>query len=136
VIRALDELALVAEGERIGRALAPRSVVHLEGDLGAGKTTLVRAIARGLGVTEPVSSPTYALVHRYAGTRGPVFHLDCYRLARPEESADVDWQGLAAEGDALLIEWPERARGWAPAATLRLTLTHLDDPSVRGLEAG
>ena len=106
---------MAAEGERIGRALDPGAVVHLQGELGAGKTTMVRAIARGLGVAEAATSPTYALVHRYAGRRGPVFHLDCYRLQRPDESADVDWEGLAADGDALLIEWPERAIGWVPA---------------------
>lgn len=132
----LTEPELVLEGERMGKALAPGAVVYLQGDLGAGKTTMARAIARGLGVTEPASSPTYALVHRYAGRRGPVFHLDCYRLKRPEESADVDWEGLAAEGDALLIEWPERAAGWAPAATLRVKLSHRSDPAVRGLDVG
>ena len=132
----MTEPELALEGERMGRALAPGAVVYLEGELGAGKTTMVRGIARGLGVTEPASSPTYALVHRYAGRRGPVFHLDCFRLKRPEESADVDWEGLAAEGDALLIEWPERAAGWAPAATLRVRLSHLSDPAVRGLEVG
>jgi tRNA threonylcarbamoyladenosine biosynthesis protein TsaE len=135
-MRVLTEAELAAEGERIGRALAPGSVVHLQGDLGAGKTTMVRAIARGLGVEEAASSPTYALVHRYAGRRGPVFHLDCFRLQRPEESADLDWEGLAADGDALLIEWPERAAGWAPAATLHVRLSHLDDPGVRGVEVG
>ncbi len=135
-MRVLTEAELTAEGERIGRALAPGSVVHLEGDLGAGKTTMVRAIARGLGVEEPASSPTYALVHRYTGRRGPVFHLDCFRLQRPDESADLDWEGLAADGDALLIEWPEHAAGWAPPPTLRLRLSHLADPAVRGLEVG
>ena len=135
-MRVLTEAELAVEGERIGEALVPGSVVHLHGELGAGKTTLAQAIARGLGVTELASSPTYALVHRYAGRRGPVFHLDCFRLQQPEESADVDWEGLAAEGDTLLIEWPERAAGWAPAATLRLRLSHLSDPAVRGLEVG
>jgi tRNA threonylcarbamoyladenosine biosynthesis protein TsaE len=135
-MRVLTEAELALEGERIGRALVPGSVVHLHGELGAGKTTLARAIARGLGVIEPASSPTYALVHRYTGRRGPVFHLDCYRLQRPEESADVDWEGLAADGDALLIEWPERAAGWAPAATLRVRLSHLTDPALRGLDLG
>ena len=135
-MRAVTEPELVREGERIGRALPKGSVVYLQGELGAGKTTMVRAIARGLGVSEPASSPTYALVHRYAGRRGPIFHLDCFRLQRPEESADVDWEGLAAAGDALLIEWPERAAGWVPAATLRVGLSHLADPAVRGLEIG
>ena len=135
-MRTLTEAELAVEGERIGRALAPGAVVHLEGELGAGKTTMVRAIARGLGVAEAATSPTYALVHRYLGRRGPVFHLDCYRLRRPEESADLDWAGLAADGDALLIEWPERAAGWAPAPTVRVRLTHVPDSSRRGLELG
>jgi tRNA threonylcarbamoyladenosine biosynthesis protein TsaE len=135
-MRLVTEAELAAEGERLGRALAPGSVVYLQGELGAGKTTMVRAIARGLGVEEAASSPTYALVHRYAGRRGPVFHLDCFRLQRPDESADLDWEGLAVDGDALLIEWPERAAGWAPAPTLRLQLSHVADPAVRGLEVG
>lgn len=135
-MRALTESELAAEGERIGRALPAGSVVYLQGELGAGKTTMVRAIAKGLGVSEPASSPTYALVHRYAGSRGAIFHLDCFRIQRPEESADLDWEGLAASGDALLIEWPERAVGWAPAATMRVRLSHLADPTVRGLELG
>jgi tRNA threonylcarbamoyladenosine biosynthesis protein TsaE len=114
------------------RALVPGSVVYLQGELGVGKTTMVQAIARGLGVEEPASSPTYALVHRYAGRRGPVFHLDCFRLQQPEESADLDWEGLAGEGDALLIEWPERAAGWAPAATLRIKLDSDPPCEARG----
>jgi tRNA threonylcarbamoyladenosine biosynthesis protein TsaE len=135
-MRAVTEAELMAVGERIGRALAPGAVVHLQGELGTGKTTMVRAIVRGLGVSEAASSPTYALVHRYAGARGPVFHLDCFRLRQPAESADFDWEGLAAEGDALLIEWPERAAGWAPAPTVRVRLSHLADPGVRGLDLG
>jgi tRNA threonylcarbamoyladenosine biosynthesis protein TsaE len=110
-------------------------VVTLEGDLGAGKTTLVQAIARGLGVTEPATSPTYALVHHYHGRRGPVFHLDCFRLRSPDEAADLDWEGLLTEGDAVLIEWPERAGPWLPPPTRRFRLHHLDDPERRGLES-
>lgn len=105
-----------------------------EGDLGAGKTTLIRAIAQGLGVATAATSPTYALVHRYAGPRGPVFHLDCYRLRSPEEAADLDWEALLSEGDAVLIEWPERAGAWVPEPTMRLRLSHLDDPGRRALE--
>lgn len=133
-MRTLSEPELIAEGERLGRTLGPRAVVYLEGELGTGKTTLARALVRGLGVSESASSPTYALVHRYAGPRGPVFHLDCFRLEAPEQSADLDWEGLLAEGDALLIEWPERAAGWAPPPTLRLALSHLPDPGRRGLD--
>jgi tRNA threonylcarbamoyladenosine biosynthesis protein TsaE len=133
-VRALTEAELVAEGERIGRALPPRSVVLFEGDLGAGKTTLVKAIARGLGVVEAPTSPTYALVHHYHGRRGPVYHLDCYRLRSPDEAADLDWEGLLADGDVLLIEWPERAGAWVPPATRRIRLSHVDDPDRRALE--
>lgn len=134
MIRPLTEAELVAEGQALGRALAPRSIVALEGNLGAGKTTFAQAVARGLGVTEPATSPTYALVHRYEGRRGPVFHLDCYRLRRPEEAADLDWEGLLAEGDALLVEWPEKAGSWLPAPTRRFRFHHLPDAERRGLE--
>lgn len=131
--RVVSEAELVAEGERIGEALAPGAVVHLEGELGSGKTTLVRAIARGLGVQEATSSPTYALVHRYGGRRGAVYHLDCYRLRTSEEASDLDWARLAL-GDAVLIEWPERAGPWALPPTLRIRLGHAADPAVRTLE--
>jgi tRNA threonylcarbamoyladenosine biosynthesis protein TsaE len=126
---------LDAQGEALGRALGPGELVTFEGELGAGKTTLIKAVARGLGVTGPASSPTYALVHRYQGARGPVFHLDCYRLRFPDEAADLDWEGLVAEGDVILIEWPERAGAWIPNPTRRFRLVHLEDPARRGLES-
>jgi len=124
----------VAEGEELGRNLPRGAVLVFEGDLGAGKTTFIRAIVRGLGVPTAATSPTYALVHRYAGPRGPVFHLDCYRLRNPDEAADLDWEGLLSEGDAVLIEWPERAGPWVPEPTMRFRLGHLDDPGRRSLE--
>lgn len=133
--RELTEAELVAEGEALGRSLPPGSVVAFEGELGAGKTTFIRAIVRGLGVPTGATSPTYALVHRYAGARGPVFHLDCYRLKRPDEAADLDWETLLAEGDAVLVEWPERAGAWMPEPSLRFRLAHLDDPGRRLVEA-
>jgi tRNA threonylcarbamoyladenosine biosynthesis protein TsaE len=134
VIRALTLPELIAEGEVLGRDLPPRTILAFEGDLGAGKTTLVQAIARGLGVRAPATSPTYALVHRYQGRRGPVFHVDCYRLRSPEEAADLDWEGLLREGDALLIEWPERAGSWLPTPARRFRLHHLADAERRGFE--
>jgi tRNA threonylcarbamoyladenosine biosynthesis protein TsaE len=126
---------LVAHGERLGRSLPPGAILTFEGDLGAGKTTLVQAIARGLGVAAPATSPTYALVHRYQGKRGAVFHVDCYRLRSPEEAADLDWEGLLRDGDVLLIEWPERAGAWLPEPTSRFRLRHVADPERRGFEA-
>ena len=133
--RSLTQDELEAEGEVLGRGLRPGELVTFEGDLGAGKTTFIKAVARGLGVAGPATSPTYALVHRYQGSRGPVFHLDCFRLRSPDEAADLDWEGLMAEGDAILVEWPERAGSWLPAPSRRFRLSHDADPSRRGLES-
>ncbi len=135
MIRSLTQPELEAEGEMLGRSLPPRVLLTFEGDLGAGKTTFIKAITRGLGVKGGASSPTYALVHRYRARRGPVFHLDCFRLRAPDEAADLDWEGLLREGDAILVEWPERAGEWLPTPTRRFRLHHLADPDRRGLEA-
>lgn len=128
----MDEPQLAAWGRALGETLPPGSVVWLEGDLGAGKTTLAKAIALGLGVRGSTASPTYALVHRYEGRRGPVHHVDCYRLSGPDDGRDLDWEGLAG-GDALLVEWPDRAGAWALAPTVRIRLGHDADPAVRTL---
>jgi tRNA threonylcarbamoyladenosine biosynthesis protein TsaE len=135
VTRFLTQDELEAEGEALGQQLRPGELVAFEGDLGAGKTTFIKAVARGLGVTGPTTSPSYALVHRYRGARGPVFHLDCFRLRSPDEAADLDWEGLVSEGDAILIEWPERAGSWLPQPTRRFRLSHADDPLRRSLES-
>jgi tRNA threonylcarbamoyladenosine biosynthesis protein TsaE len=134
VSRTLTEAELDAEGEALGRQLGPGELLTFEGDLGAGKTTFIKAVARGLGVSAPATSPTYALVHRYQGARGPVFHLDCFRLRKPDEAADLDWEGLVSEGDAILIEWPERAGPWLPSPSRRYRLSHVADPARRRLE--
>jgi tRNA threonylcarbamoyladenosine biosynthesis protein TsaE len=135
VIRNLTLAELEAEGQLLGRSLPPGALLTFEGDLGAGKTTFIKAIARGLGVAGEATSPTYALVHRYRAPRGPVFHLDCFRLRSPEEAADLDWEGLLRDGDAILVEWPERAGEWLPQPMRRFRLHHLPDPERRGLEA-
>lgn len=128
----LDLTALQAAGAALGASLPSGSVVWLEGELGSGKTTLVRAILGGRDVTTPGASPTYALVHHHEGPRGAAYHLDCYRLRHPDEAADLDWETLAS-ADLLLIEWPERAGGWAPPATHRIRLGHVDE-DTRSME--
>jgi len=133
VTQLLDEAGLGALAEAVGRSLAPGEVVWLEGELGAGKTTFVRAMARGLGVREAATSPSYALVHHYEGSRGAVYHVDCFRLRDPEEAHDLDWETLRA-GDALLIEWPERAGGWAPRPSRRVRLALVAEPEIRRVE--
>lgn len=130
----LTETELRDWGEILGARLAPGSIVTLAGPLGAGKTTLVQAIARGLGVGATATSPTYTYVHRYEGRRGPVYHLDCYRLRDPDEAADLDWEGILQDGDAALIEWPEKAGAWVPRPTMRITLGYDPSGDRRSLE--
>lgn len=130
----LSEAELRSWGETFGKKLAPGSIVTLAGPLGAGKTTLVQAIARGLGVATSPTSPTYTYVHRYDGARGVVYHLDCYRLKHPDDAADLDWESILTEADATLIEWPERAGDWVPKPSARITLGYADDPDLRSLE--
>jgi tRNA threonylcarbamoyl adenosine modification protein YjeE len=133
VTQLLDEAALGRVAEEIGQGLSPGAVIWLEGELGAGKTTFARSLARALGVRGPAPSPTYALVHHYDGRRGPVYHVDCYRLGSPDEAHDLDWETLIT-GDALLIEWPERAGSWAPRPTHRIRLAHTPNAELRQLE--
>ena len=129
----LDEAALAALAEEMGRDLAPGEVLWLRGELGAGKTTFVKALARGLKAGSPATSPTYSLVHHYDTPRGPLYHVDCFRLRSPEEARDLDWETLAT-GRALVIEWPERAGAWAPRATREVLLSHTPNPDVRRVE--
>ena len=108
-----DELE--AWGTSFGRAARPPLVVTLAGELGAGKTTLAQAICRGFGVTDEVTSPTYALVHEYRAPNGRVYHLDLYRLKHEDELTNLGWDDLLAAEDALvLVEWPERAGSRLP----------------------
>lgn len=117
--------ALRAWGRELGAALQPPAVVALSGDLGAGKTTLVQAICEGLGVREPVTSPTYALVHEYETARGRVQHFDLYRLRDAAQLAQLGWDEAIAGGGIVLVEWPERAGAMLPTDARRLTLAHV-----------
>lgn len=128
----LTEPALRAWGETLGASIAPGSILALEGDLGAGKTTLAQAIARGWGVTAEVTSPTYAIVQEYVGSRGPLHHLDLYRLDRPAQLAQIGWDEVLRTGGLVLIEWPDRAGDALPRDLRRIQLAHLPaDPSRR-----
>ena len=133
---ALTEAELVKWGEAFGRAARPPLLVTIRGDLGAGKTTLVQAICRGLDVRDDVTSPTYAIVHQYAG-RTPVHHLDLYRLDGPADLTNIGWDDILASGGVVLVEWPERAGAAIPADHIPLALEHVPgDPDRRVLLAG
>lgn len=125
-------------GEKLGQALLPSCVIALHGDLGAGKTTLTQGIARGLGVTQRVTSPTFTLVNEYEGDSGQrLVHIDSYRLGdlaieNQDEAAllEADTFGLGEilDGDdaVILIEWAERVAGLLPADHLSITLSHVE----------
>ena len=122
---ALTRDALVAWGEALGHAVEPPLLVTLTGDLGTGKTTLAQAICRGYGVTEAVTSPTFALVQTYAAPRSPVHHLDLYRLEREDELEQLGFDEIVASHALVIIEWPERAGARLPPAHLPIQLAHL-----------
>lgn len=97
--------------EDVGAALAATlptgAVVAFTGDLGAGKTAFVRGMARGLGVTERVTSPTFTIVNEYEGGRLPLFHFDLYRLASSDELFDIGWEDYLRRGGICAVEWSE-----------------------------
>ncbi|SDL06450.1 tRNA threonylcarbamoyladenosine biosynthesis protein TsaE [Franzmannia pantelleriensis] len=121
-----DENAQVAFGTALGSALAGRGQVHLEGELGAGKTTLTRGILRAYGHQGAVKSPTYTLVEPYRLGDVEVNHFDLYRLGDPEELEFIGARDLLDEGALSLVEWPSRGVGWLPEPDLVLELEVLD----------
>lgn len=121
-----DPAATAALGMRIAAGLARGDAVALEGDLGAGKTTLARAVLRALGVSEEVPSPTFTLVQTYDTPRLVVRHYDLYRIEDPNEARELGIDDALLEG-AALIEWPERAREWLPRDLLQVTLAAAGD---------
>lgn len=113
-------------GIALGQALPAGCVITLRGDLGTGKTTLARALCRGLGVLDAngVTSPTFAIIQEYPSARGSITHADLYRLKGDAELDALGWDEIVESADALIVEWPERCtRPW-PAGTVHIQLAY------------
>jgi tRNA threonylcarbamoyladenosine biosynthesis protein TsaE len=132
---ALDEAEMRALARRLATGAREGGMIHLEGDLGAGKTTFARALLTSLGVGERVKSPTYSLIETYRVDDLDAHHLDLYRIA---DAGELEWLGLAdlwTTAALVLVEWPERGRGALPAPDLVLHLRHAGDRREVSAEA-
>jgi tRNA threonylcarbamoyladenosine biosynthesis protein TsaE len=133
----MTESELQAWGRELGRrATAEGIFVCLYGELGAGKSTLVRAACRGVGIEGPVPSPTFTFVHEHRSPGGAViFHADLYRLRDASELADIGWAELLETDRAVFVEWAERAAPYLPPDRWEVRLGFLSDSAYRSVEA-
>lgn len=122
-----DEAATLAFGARLARELAPGMVLYLEGELGAGKTTLVRGLLRALGYAGRVRSPTYTLTETYSLRGFELYHFDLYRMHDPREWVDAGFREMHDGHAVSVIEWPERAAGWLPRPDVVIRLQVRDE---------
>lgn len=120
------------ETEKIGAKLAeqlnPGAVLAYRGDLGAGKTAFTRGLARGLGILDPVTSPTYTIVNEYLGGRIPLFHFDMYRLSCADDLFDIGWEDYLERGGVCAVEWSENVAD-AMESPITVTIEKLGEES-------
>lgn len=133
-IRSEEELPEVAAA--LLDELGDRRVVVLRGEMGAGKTTLVRAVAEALGVADQVTSPTFALVNHYRGRSGQsIYHFDFYRVEQLSEAYDLGYEEYFYSGDLCLVEWPEKIEPLLPDEVVEVRIT-VDGPDQRTFAIG
>ena len=117
-------------GAALGKILKPGTILAYEGDLGAGKTAFTRGLARGLGATDMVTSPTYTIVNEYLSGRMPLFHFDMYRLASSDDLWDIGWEDYLDRGGVCAVEWSENAAD-AMEDAIRVCIEKIGDESRR-----
>lgn len=131
--QSLEELAEVAK--KIIKFAGSLTIWAFEGEMGAGKTTLIKAICQELGVEDSVQSPTYALVNEYESRQqGTIYHFDFYRLKTPEEAYDLGYEEYFESGNLCFIEWPSKIEELIPSPHLRLRLTVSAAEQIRTIE--
>ncbi len=113
-------------GAALAKLLAPGAVIAYRGDLGAGKTAFTRGLARGLGVKENVTSPTFTIVNEYLSGRMPLFHFDMYRLGSEDELFDIGWEDYLERGGVCAVEWSENVWG-AMEDAIVVTISRLSE---------
>ena len=109
-------------GAALGKIIEPGAVIAYRGDLGAGKTAFTRGLAKGLGCTEIVTSPTYTIVNEYLGGRCPLFHFDMYRLGSSDELFDIGWEDYLARNGVCAVEWSENVEDALEEDTIRIDI--------------
>ena len=119
-----------AVGEKLAKILTPGAVIAYRGDLGAGKTAFTRGLARGLGITQPVTSPTYTIVNEYLSGRLPLFHFDMYRLHSSDDLWDIGWEDYLERGGICAVEWAENVED-AMEDALWVNIEKIDDDTRR-----
>ena len=122
-------------GEKLAQQLLPGAVIAYTGDLGAGKTAFTRGLARGLGCTEQVTSPTYTIVNEYLSGKMPLFHFDMYRLHSADDLFDIGWEDYLERGGVCAVEWSENVAD-ALEDPITVTIEKLGEDSRRITIAG
>ena len=116
-------------GEKIGSLLKSGDVIAMTGTLAAGKTTITKGIAKALGITDVVTSPTFCLISEYEGTKMPLYHMDVYRLDGPEDFINLGVEDMLDGDGVCIVEWSEKVSSELPKRTIKIEITPLEDGS-------